>query len=42
MDVFGMKRAADNIVPQMLDFEQKQRRMDIVQEILTTLKDDPD
>ena len=40
-DVLGMKRAAAKIVSKLLNFEQKQRRMDIVQEILTTFNDDP-
>ena len=30
------------IVPKLLNFEQKQRRMDITQEMLTTFNDDPD
>ena len=34
-----MKRAAVKII---LNFEQKQRRMDIAQEMLTTFNDDPD
>ena len=38
-DVVGMKRAAVKIVPK---FEQKQRRMDIGLEMLTTFNDDPD
>ena len=37
-----MKRAAMKIVPKLLNFEQKQRRMDIAQEMLMTLNDDPD
>ena len=37
-----MKRAAAMIVPKLLNFEQKKRRMDIAQEILTTFDDDPD
>ena len=37
-----MKRAAEKIVPKLLNFKQKQNRMDIVQEMLTTFKDDPD
>ena len=35
-DVLGMKRAAARIVPKLLSFEQKQRRMDIAQEMLAT------
>ena len=37
-----MKRATANIVPKLLNFEQKQRRMDVAQEMLTTFNDDPD
>ena len=40
--VLGMKRAAAKIVPKLLNFEQKQRGMDIAQEILTMFNDDPD
>ena len=32
---------AANIVPKLLNFEQKQRRMDIAQEMLTTFNDVP-
>ena len=42
MDVLGMKCAAAKIVSKLLNFEQKQRRMDIAQEMLTTFNDDPD
>ena len=38
MDVLGMKHAAAKIVPIL----QKQSRMDIAQEVLTTFNDDPD
>ena len=38
----GMKRAASKIVPKLLNFERKQRRMDIAQEMLTTFNDDSD
>ena len=41
-DVLGMKRAAAKIVPKLLNFEQKQRRMDIAKAMLTTFNDDPD
>ena len=34
-DVLDMKRAADKIVPKLLNFEQKQHRMDIAQDMLT-------
>ena len=37
-----MKRAAAKIVSKLLNFEQKQRHMDIAQEMLTTCNDDPD
>ena len=40
-DVLGMKHEATNIVPKVLNFEQKQCRMDIAQEMLTTFNDDP-
>ena len=35
-----MKRAPANIVSKLLNFEQKQRRMNIVQEMLTTFSGD--
>ena len=41
-DDLGMKRAAVKIVPKLLNFEQKQRRMDIAQEMLTAFNDDTD
>ncbi|KAA1414164.1 helix-turn-helix domain-containing protein [Nocardioides humilatus] len=41
-DVLGMKRAAAKIVPKLLNCEQKQRRMDISQELLNIVNDDPD
>ena len=37
-----MKRAAAKIIPKLLNFVQKQRRLDIAQEMLAKLKDDPD
>ena len=37
-----MKRAATKIVPKLVNFEQKQHRMDIAQEILTMFNGDPD
>ena len=37
-----MKPTAAKIVPKLLNFEQKQCRMDIGQETLTTFNDDPD
>ena len=37
-----MKRATAKIVAKLLKFEQKQHRLDIAQEMLTTCNDDPD
>ena len=37
-----MKRAAAKIVSKLLNIEQKQRRMDNAQKMLTTFNDDPD
>ena len=37
-----MERAAANIVPKLINFYQKQRRMDIAQEMLTTFDNGPD
>ena len=39
--VLGKKRAAAIIVLKLLNFEQKQHRMHIAQEMLTTCNDDP-
>ena len=39
-DVLDTKPAAAKIVPKLLSFEQKQRRLEIAQEMLTTLHDD--
>ena len=41
-NVLRMKRVAAKIFPKLLNFEQKQRRMDIAEEMLTTFNDDPD
>ena len=41
-DVLGMKRAVAKIVPKLLNSEQKQSCMDIAQEMLMTLNDNPD
>ena len=41
-DVSDTKCATANIVPKLLNFEQKQRRMDIAQEMLTTFNDNSD
>ena len=37
-DALGIKRAAAKIVPKLLNFEQKQRRVDIAQKMLTTIQ----
>ena len=37
-----MKLAAAKIVSKLLNFEQKQRRMDIAQKMWMTFNDDPD
>ena len=37
-----MKRVAVKIFPKLLNFEQKQCRMDITQVMLATFNDDPD
>ena len=37
-----MKHAPANIVSKLLNFEQKQHRMNIAQEMLTTFNDDSD
>ena len=37
-DVLEMKRAAAKIVPELLNFKQKQCRMVIAQEMLTTIQ----
>ena len=41
-DVLGMKRAVAKIVPKLVNFEKKQFRMDIAQEMITTFNDDTD
>ena len=41
-NILGMKRAAVKIVSKLLNFEQKQCRMDIAQKILTTFNDNTD
>ena len=40
--VLVMRRAAAKIVPILLNFKQKQRRMDLAQEMLTTFNEHPD
>ena len=41
-DDLGMKRAAAKIVPKLLNFAQKDCRMDIAQEMLMTFNEDRD
>ena len=41
-DVLGMKRAAANIVPKLLHFVQKDRRMDNAQAMFMTFNEDRD
>ena len=41
-DVLGMKHAAAKIVPKLLNFEQKQCRMDIAQKMMTTFNNHSD
>ena len=41
-DILGMKRAAVKIIPKLFNFEQKQRPMNIAQEMLTTFNNDLD
>ena len=41
-NVLSMKRAPAQVVSKLLNFEQKQRRMDNAQEMLTKFNDDPD
>ena len=40
-EFLGMKRATVKIVPKLQNFDQKQRRMDLAQEMLMTFNDDP-
>ena len=39
-NVLGMKRVAAKFVPKLLNFEQKQRRMEVAQESLNDVNDD--
>ena len=41
-NVLCTKRAAVKIIPELQNFEEKQRRMDIGQKMLTAFSDDPD
>ncbi|XP_025262344.1 laccase-15 [Camponotus floridanus] len=40
--VLGMQRVAAKFVSKLLNFDQKQRRVDIAQELLNAINDDPD
>ena len=40
-NVLGMKHAPVNIIPKLLNFDQKQRVKQIAQELLTKFNDDP-
>ena len=42
MDVLDMKHGSVNIVPKLRNFKQKQRNMDIAQEMLMKFNDAPD
>ncbi|XP_025271347.1 protein GVQW3 [Camponotus floridanus] len=42
LGVLGMQRVAAKFVPKLLNFDQKQRRVDIAQELLNAVNDDPD
>ena len=39
-NVLGMKRVAAKFLPKLLNFEQKQRRMEVAQESLNEVNDD--
>ncbi len=41
-EILGMKRVAAKFVPKLLNFDQKERRMSIAQELLNDVNDDPD
>ncbi|KYN41646.1 hypothetical protein ALC56_03947 [Trachymyrmex septentrionalis] len=41
-DVLGMTRVSAKFVPKLLNFDQKQRRMNIAQDMLNDVNDDPD
>ena len=42
MNVLGIKRVVAKIVQELLNFDQKQRRIDIAQQMLTTFNDNLD
>ena len=41
-DILGLKRVGAKVVPKLLNFDQKIRRMTIAQEMLNDVNDDPD
>ena len=41
-DVLGIKRVAAKFVPKLLNFDQQQHRMNIAQELLNDVDDDPE
>ena len=41
-DILGLKRVAAKLVPKLLNFDQKTRRMTIAQEMLNDVNDDSD
>ena len=41
-NILGMKRVVAWIILKLINFKQKQRHTDIVQQMLTTFNDDPD
>ncbi|XP_050528011.1 protein GVQW3-like [Daktulosphaira vitifoliae] len=41
-DILGMRRVSAKIVPKLLNFDQKNRRMSIALELLNDVNDDPD
>ena len=41
-DILGMKRVPGKIVPKLLNFDKKNCRMSIAQELLNDVNDDPD
>ena len=40
--ILGMRRVSVKFVPKLLNFDQKNRRMSIAQELLNDVNDDPD
>ena len=41
-DVLGMRRVSAKFVPKLLNFDEKNRRMTIAQEMLNEVNEDPD